>query len=415
MRILWFEISIPGKYKEASLPTMGWQDSLEYYLKKNNNIELAVSFEASKDSVYKEVEGVKYYPLGIELSKVEQLRARSNRWIKANKLTPLAIKVIEDYKPDIIHVFGTEWSFGQVAAFTKIPVVIHMQGCIAPYNNSLYPPNYSSLDDIIHAGFNLKKQWHLWNKRKDVKSWQTLEESNFKLVENYMGRTEWDRLLVNHFHPGAKYYYCSEALRPDFTECKAEWKLKKDKKIRLITVGSSSHWKGMDTVLKTAKLLKNKGVEFEWTIAGNMPTKSIIEKKERTLFSENNVKILGFTNSDTLVTHLLAADFYIHTAYIDNSPNSLCEAQYLGLPIIATYVGGVPSLINNGNDGMLIPANAPYTLAETIIELKEDFKRQVFFSKNALIRARERHNPDTIIEDLLHCYKNLIKNSLLSK
>lgn len=69
-------------------------------------------------------------------------------------------------------------------------------------------------------------------------------------------------------------------------------------------------------------------------------------------------------NSDKLVELLLESDLYVHTAYIDNSPNAICEAQYLGMPIIATYVGGVPSLIEQGKDGVLIPANDPFMLAE---------------------------------------------------
>lgn len=53
------------------------------------------------------------------------------------------LKVIEDFKPDIIHVFGSEWGFGLVEKYVDIPVVIHMQGSLPPYVNASYPPGYN--------------------------------------------------------------------------------------------------------------------------------------------------------------------------------------------------------------------------------------------------------------------------------
>jgi len=111
-----------------------------------------------------------------------------------------------------------------------------------------------------------------------------------------------------------------------------------------------------------------------------------------------------------LVNQLLCTDIYVHTAYIDNSPNSICEAQYLGLPIIATYVGGIPSLIENGLEGVLVPANDPYILTNEIMSLAIDRERQIKYSKNSRKRAIMRHNPKIILKDLLNIYNNLLSN-----
>ena len=112
-------------------------------------------------------------------------------------------------------------------------------------------------------------------------------------------------------------------------------------------------------------------------------------------------------NSEILVKYLISSDLYIHTAYIDNSPNSICEAQLLGIPIIATYVGGIPSLIENQKDGLLIPANDPYSLAFEIIKLFGDEFRQKKYSLNSKLKALKRHNPDIILNDLIKVYTEL--------
>lgn len=300
--------------------------------------------------------------------------------------------------------------FGQVARYTDIPVVIHMQGCIAPYNDALFPPGYSISDRILQAGLNLNKQRHIWQRRNFNKTWADLEHSNFKAVSNYMGRTEWDKQLVELFHPGARYYHVEEALRPSFIENAQEWRPKTGvHKLRLITTGCSSHWKGMDVLLKTAHALKEQGVNYEWLVAGNMGIKDEVERKEKLRFTDNNVDILGFTGPDELQKYLLSADMYVHTAYIDNSPNAVCEAQYLGLPIISTNVGGISSLVIDGKEGKLVPANSCYNMAYEIMSLAKDLERQQMYSENTMKHAKKRHNPQNIIRELIECYQSILR------
>ncbi len=411
MKVLWFEISIPSQYLSENRVISGWQDSLEAIVRNKPDIELFIAFEGKPGMKPKLLDGITYIPLIPSLSYWDKkFRLRYDRMVIANKLTPLAVEIINQIKPDVIHVFGTEWSFGQVAKYTNIPVVIHMQGCIAPYNNALFPPNYSILDKIATAGFNLREQYHLWQYSHYIRTWENLERDNFKAVKYYMGRTAWDKGLCELFHKGSKYYYCSEALRPSFISSEVKWEYEGNSKLRLVTVGCSSYWKGIDTVLKTANLLKQNKIDFEWNLAGNMPVniKREVERKEKLKFDDCNVNIMGFVKAGDLVKLLVNSNFYIHTAYIDNSPNSVCEAQYLGLPIIATYVGGIPSLIKSQRDGLLVPANDPYTLAYEIIQLQKDTERQLLYSRNSRTKAVARHNPDTIYADLLNCYKSII-------
>lgn len=210
------------------------------------------------------------------------------------------------------------------------------------------------------------------------------------------------------FHPGARYFHVEEALRPSFIETAEEWMPKEgEHRLRLITTGCSSHWKGMDTLLRTAHVLKETGVDFEWLVAGSMGVQREIEKKERMKFADNNVRILGFTESAELQRLLLSADIYVHTAYIDNSPNSICEAQYLGLPIVATNVGGISSLIVDGEEGKLVPANSCYNMAYEILSLAKDKERQKRYSENTQKHAKQRHNPSNILNGLRACYDTI--------
>ena len=99
---------------------------------------------------------------------------------------------------------------------------------------------------------------------------------------------------------------------------------------------------------------------------------------------------------------------YVHPAYIDNSPNSLCEAMLLGLPCIASCVGGISSIIDDGKSGILVPVNEPYLLADKIKQLSKDKDLQQRLSTEAIAKASDRHNVENIKSELLNAYNQII-------
>lgn len=411
MRVLWFEISEPCRYNPQKLPVGGWQDALQDVVIKHNDVKLAIAFEHHGYGEKKEIDGVKYYPINTTYNFLERQRNKAGWEIVIEKTLDKALAIVNNFKPDVIHVFGSEWCFGLLAERTDVPVVIHMQGSIPPYNNALMPPLYSVLDLIIGMGWNLHMQFNAWLGRKKDRSRLAMEERILRAVKYYMGRTEWDKNIVRLYHPDCIYFYCSEALRQSFLQTALTWRPPRNKRFKIVTTGISTFWKGVETILRTAHILKERGFEFEWVCAGKMNglNKKIVEFKEKMRYEDNNVRIAGFLNANELHDLLMSADLYVHTAYIDNSPNAVCEAQYLGMPIIATYVGGIPSLIENGKEGILVPANDPFTLAGKIIELSNDEQACVDIGKASRKRAMDRHNPENIYNDLLNCYKSIIK------
>lgn len=414
MKVLWFEISEPSRYNPQKSPVAGWQDALQEVVMKHDDVELAIAFENHGHGENKLLDRVKFYPINTTYNLWERQRNKAGWEIVIEKTLGKAMEIVDDYKPDVIHVFGSEWCFGLLAEHTSVPVVIHMQGSIPPYNNALMPPMYSVWDLIMGMGLHPHTQFNAWLGRKKDKSRLKMEERILKAVSHYMGRTAWDKNIVRLYNPDCKYYYCSEALRESFLQTASPWQPPRNKKFRIVTTGISSFWKGIDTILRTAHMLKERGFDFEWVCAGQMRTldKKIVERKERMRYEDNNVRIAGYLNSSQLHDLLMSADLYVHTAYIDNSPNAVCEAQYLGMPIIATYVGGIPSLIENGKEGILVPANDPFTLAGKIMVLSKDEQTCVAMGEASRKRAMARHNSNTIYSDLIACYNDIIKDSI---
>lgn len=412
MKVLWFEITTPSRYKNDGGVLAGWQDSLESIVAAHDDMELYIAFEANADAKPKVLGSVHYLPLATSYTWFQRKKASLSQTESAKHILPMAMEVINAVKPDIIHVFGNEWPFGLVTKETEIPVVIHIQGAIVPYTNALYPPKYNNFTLFFHAGARPKVWWKLFRQFCHNKSRLSMEYEIWNIVSHYMGRTQWDKALCNTLHPKSDYHHVEEAIRPVFLENKYHWKGYTCGRIRLVSTGIS-FWKGADVMLKTAHVLKNMNVDFEWLVAGKMDTflLSVIEHKENLKFKENNIDILGFTQPDKLVNLLCGSTIYVHTAYIDNSPNSICEAQMVGVPVVATYVGGIPSLIKHDESGYLVPANDPWQTANAIVELANDKERLQKYSVTAKKTALARHQPNRVYSQLINCYKSIVYKS----
>lgn len=411
MKVLWFEVTPPGRYNNSGAVIAGWQDSLEGIVKDIPNIELHVAFVSSQASKVKVIDGITYIPLNIDYSFSEKLIKKVSWEVDAHKIVEQGLKAVNEYQPDIIHVFGCEWPFGLIANKTEIPLVIHIQGSIVPYYNALYPPKYNGYTLFKSAGLNLKKQIHNFLQIYRDCSRMNMERKIWKSVQYYMGRTEWDYALTKVMNPEAQYFHVEEALRPIFVSTSNVWKYKNTEKIRIVSTGCSTYWKGIDVMLKTAHVLKDMGVDFEWNVAGSMSDyiRKTVEKKEKLSFSKCGIDIMGFVGAEQLMELLTNSTMMVHTAYIENSPNSICEAQCLGVPIIATYVGGIPTLIHDGVDGELVQANDPWQLAYRIVSLSKDSEKMQRLSENARMTAQKRHSPITIREQLLNCYQTIVR------
>lgn len=409
MKVLWFEVTIPGRYKNESTVLGGWQDSLENIVRTCDDIELYISFEGTQGMVDKSIEGVHYIPIIPKQSTQKESKA-CNVWTdKANSLIPVMQEIVKSVEPDVIHVFGTEWVFGLIANYVSVPVVIHIQGAIVPYNNAMFPPGLSLLDYLKSIGLmHPRTLMYIYRRYKEDISREQLERKVWSAVSIYMGRTRWDKALSEIMHPGRTYYHVDEALRSIFLNSDNNWVGSQNEKLILFSTGFGDFRKGLDMLLKTASIIKHLGVSFEWRVAGytNLHMKKLIEKKVGYTLEECNIIPLGILNQDELFAQLAKSSIYVHAAYAENSPNSICEAQCIGLPVISTNVGGISTLV--GESGILVPANDPWSMAYEILELYNDSNRMKQLSEKAKLKALFRHNPENIKNQLLDCYYSII-------
>lgn len=406
MKVLWFSPT-PSLYsnKIRGHNGEGWITSLQNIVQSVKNIDLGIAFEFAQDAPNEIFDAVKYYPIVGDFGINEKLK----RSKKLKKLLDKSIAIINDFNPDIIHLFGSEKWYGLLVNHTNIPIVIHMQGSLPSYYNARYPVGMSVWNKIFSTKTSLMQKLMAFRIDATFHKNALQEESILKANHYFMGRTHWDKAIVNFYNPNAKYFICQEALRASFVKDIPKWECKLERKIRIISVISGPLYKGVDVVLKTAQLLKkHTKLNFEWNICGTSNI-AFFESSYAIKAKDVNVHALGVLTQENLKEQLLNASFYVHPSYIDNSPNSVCEAQILGLPIIATNVGGVSSLIKDQETGFLVPANDPLMIASLI---KKNYKNKELLQKlstASIDSALQRHDPQKINENILSIYRQIIK------
>lgn len=417
-RILW--ISGSGNYVPLNKTKVGynggsWATSIQNELLKNNNIVLACAF--CKDGEPEKVvqNGVTYYIVPhhhkskkdkiVDLYKINDETRDEILWPYYKEKFK---KIINDFNPDVIHIFGSELYQNLAALVTAdIPTILHIQGILSECIFNLLPPAVSKWQ-YIWSGKGLKGKYHNLQFLAYWKRSVHREKAILKAVPHVIGRTDWDKKVMTVLNPNAIYHYGGEILRDVFYE---DAKRTLPSKPVIITTISAPLYKGYDVILKVANILKNElHIDFEWNVYGNVEpkfTESFVGLKHNDL----NVNLCGVATANELRDALLGSTLYFHSSYIENSPNAVCEAQILGIPVVASRVGGTYTMVEDGKTGYLYPVTDPYLAAYYIKQLMENKEDNIAIGKSARQMALARHDKKMIVEDLIKSYNEIMNVS----
>lgn len=418
IRVLWLS-ALPGLRQDggSGYNGGGWIASLQRVVMQCPEIELALAYSSHGKEEKAVEDGCTYYPVYAKpLTAWQKLRHYYGgyRHIDENAYVEELKRVIDDYRPDVIHLFGLECPFATILGRADVPVIVSLQGFLGPCSNAFWPIGMN------HSTFNWPPTWREMVVRngyryakKSIDVRGRNERRLFKNVRHCMGRTEWDFQVSRLMSPGSQYYHVDEVLRPVFYDNEGKWKQPATEKFVITSTISQTIYKGLDFVLRTAELLESEtGVDFEWRVVGVDGASAYVRFFEKyTGIHSERVRYMGVMSADEICHNLLETNLYVHPSYIDNSPNSVCEAQLLGVPVAAANVGGVASLVEHSETGILVPANGPYELAYHIQVLAQMPELAESLGQSGQIRAAQRHDQPTILFDLIDAYKQVIAYS----
>lgn len=403
MKVLWItnvELPDAANSRGNNVVVGGWMHQTLNYIK--NSIELYVAACVSEKYDWIEINSVNYCGFTPEIDEVDFER------------------IIESIDPDCIHIWGSEYnhSYSVTKAarnLSKIEcTVLSIQGLVSVYAEHYYdglPP------ELIHRR-TLKEFFGRRNIAQEKKMMELqgqTEISTFQMLENCIGRTDWDYACAKQMNPQIEYHFCGEILRESFYVNR--WKYEEcDKEVIFF---SQAHYpiKGLHIMLRALPIIKEYYPAVVLRIVGNNPQKKAIFKRssyEKYICNlihdndlSNSIEWLGQLSENEMMLNYKKANVFVCSSSIENSSNSIGEAMLVGTPIVASDVGGIKSFMEHEKEGMLYHSTAVYMLADNVIRIFNSRSLAIQLGNNAHERAKKYHCIEDNLQRLIKIYNKL--------
>ena len=153
--------------------------------------------------------------------------------------------------------------------------------------------------------------------------------------------------------------------------------------LMLLTIANFNHIKGLDVLCKAIELLKRQGKWDEkarlYIVGQPEADRQTLGELMETLQIHDEVKMVGISNE--VPDYLTSADIYVQPSRSEGLPLALMEATASSLPVVATRVGGIPEIVKEGRNGVLVESENEDALAEAMIGLMNNPKLRNEYGK----------------------------------
>jgi len=164
--------------------------------------------------------------------------------------------------------------------------------------------------------------------------------------------------------------------------------------------------KGQNYLIQAMKAVREKFPSAQLLFVGDGKIKANLIKLSNDLGLRNNVFFIPSVLETSSVLALM--DIFVMSSLQEGLGLSIMEAQAMGLPVIATFVGGIPELIEDKRTGILIPPQDSDTLAQAIIYLLENNQLAKGLGKNAKENIRENFALEKMVEQTEALYESAL-------
>jgi glycosyltransferase involved in cell wall biosynthesis len=173
-----------------------------------------------------------------------------------------------------------------------------------------------------------------------------------------------------------------------------------DDEVLVGTVANLRATKGYPDLLRAAATVTSELPQVKFIAIGRGPLLDDLQTLHRELALGDRFEFLGFRPD--AVQLMSAFDIFCLASHHEGLPIALMEALALGLPVVATRVGGVAELVTDGKEAVLVPPRQPDRLAIALIELARDPKRRALMAQRSCERGDLLDAPTTVatIEDV---------------
>lgn len=306
-------------------------------------------------------------------------------------------KIIEEFKPDIVHTHAAKaGALGRKAAFDcKVPVVVH-----------------TFHGHVFHSYFGKFKTeiFRLIEKRLASKSTGIIaisEQQKNELSENYEIAGK-DKIEVIPLGFDLNQFQVNWEKKRN--ETRENYKLNENQ-IAIAIIGRLAPIKNHKLFLDTIEIVNSKTTQKPvFFIVGDGEMRKDIEKQISEIKTKQAIDIRLTSWIHDIKTFNAGMDIICLTSNNEGTPVSLIEAQACNIPVISTDVGGVKDIIFENETGFIIPKNNLVEFSEKLLFLIENEKTRKKMSQNGWSFVKDNFHYQRLVKDMESYYKKLMKS-----
>jgi len=425
-KIMWIcNIMLPAIARELALPYSnreGWLSGIfERMTEKKGETELYVCFPTDQEELPWDiaVKGARCYGFHENLNTPE---------IYDKNLEAEFAQIFEKVKPDMIHIFGTEFPHALAAArafarpertLTGIQGLcceiarVYMAGLPERVQESV------TFRDLIRKDSLRQQQEKFYLRGKN-------EIETISLSGHITGRTTFDKNATARINKSAVYHPMNETMRSSFYE--GEWKIEACRRHSIFLGQGDYPLKGFHFLLQAMPEILKEYPDTVLYVAGNSVTAhgTLKEKLKLSAYGKyllellkkyelsDKVVILGRLTEEEMKQQFLRSHVFVCASVLENSPNTVGEAMLLGVPVVASTAGGIPDMITDGREGLLFETGNVKALASAVKAVfgagkdEEEDALAKSLSRAGRERAKITHDGENNYRRLLTIYRDIL-------
>ena len=413
INILWVTNGIMPDMLEAMGMNRGyggsWLLEPSYLLADDPEFNLhVVTPWGKKESVHKKVKGIDFYL--IPSSYTDRMKSPSKKYVETCN------QLIREISPDVIHLHGGEFALGiPFAEYPGIPKVLSIQGIISEINKKYF---FGGIDMPSWAGcllpwnimtylpMRLQHYRNTWRAKAEIRQ--------MKAVDAITGCTRWDYTYSMLINPKLKYFYVDYAIRKEFSM--TEWDVNNCDRHSFLIGSMTVPLKGLHKAFEALVILLKKYPDAKIKVVGANTFasghKSGYSKYLYDLAKKLNIlehlELLGPQDTAGMVNAMKKSHSFVLSSCIENGPNTMMEAMWLGVPCVCSYVGGAMQFAKENEEAVFYRFEEPEIMAYELDRIWSDDELAKKLSKKARIRAAKFENFNDVYLRYREMYQKLI-------
>jgi glycosyltransferase involved in cell wall biosynthesis len=297
---------------------------------------------------------------------------------------------VRNIRADLVQAFGIEDSYALAAVSTRYPMVTRVQGI-----QSRIVAATGARALLSQPGALVPMLLERWTVRR---------------CKHFITPTRFAAEFVRALNPDARTYAIKTPVPETFFT--AQRLGTEDAPPEILFVGTVLPAKGVDVLLRAFAKLVAEHRELRLTLIGAQPDRrymeGVVHQMVSNLALEAYVRFEGPKGSADVAAAMARARVLVLPTLMDTAPNVIVEAQVVGTPVIASNVGGVPDMIENGVTGLLVPPSDPEALAAALRRVLDRREWAEQMGATARAKARPDHELGAQVEKLVAVYRGIV-------